>query len=294
MVTLVGLARTLRTTRRPHVVLLMRFSAKRKLVTFSNGFKFRLIWSQFRTLRDSYSVMQGYSVEQVENDLFKVKSGEFELVASLPIVCVIAELRQEYEVEQVEKSLFKIKCNRFELLGTSEILDFIREMQLGEYDCDCRGKVVLDVGGFQGESAVFFSANGAKKVIVYEPILAHHAFIKKNVSLNRVNAEIHEAGIGAVDGRLDSPADGDIKIRNVASVISESGASVAKIDCEGAEESFIHVPSEILRKIELYMIEVHTPEIKKALIKKFRASGFCLEKDRVKNKQLSVIFFRRI
>jgi hypothetical protein len=65
-----------------------------------------------------------------------------------------------------------------------------------------------------------------------------------------------------------------INVRNIGSVILKSGAEVAKFDCEGAEESLIQVPSEILRLVEFYMIEVHSAMIRKAIIEKFKASGF--------------------
>ena len=70
----------------------------------------------------------------------------------------------------------------------------IQEQMTGEYECDCRGKVVLDVGGFEGESAVYFWQKGAKKIIVYEPLVEHVEYIDRNVKLNRIDAEIHPSG----------------------------------------------------------------------------------------------------
>ena len=141
-------------------------------------------------------------------------------------------------------------------------------------------KVVLDVGGLEGETAVLFSAMGAKKVIIYEPVVIHHEFIKRNVLLNDIEAELHEEGIGNADGiqtiHYGSP-DGSfgtlskgqnvmqIKIRNVTDVITESQADVAKFDCEGAELSILQVPREILRKIDFYIIEVNSQNIRNAL-----------------------------
>ncbi len=76
----------------------------------------------------------------------------------------------------------------------------LQELRTGEYECDCRDKVVLDVGGFEGESAVYFWSKGAKKIIIYEPVAAHVEFIKKNIELNHINAEIHQSGIGNRNG----------------------------------------------------------------------------------------------
>jgi FkbM family methyltransferase len=215
---------------------------------------------------------------------------------------------KKYAVKQVEDNLFEMQGEGVKLIGSLFMLLSVRELEGGMYDCDCSGKVVLDVGGFQGESAVFFSKMGAKKVIIYEPVIAHHRLITKNVSLNHVNAEIHDEGIGNRDGtQIISYEETDtafgllgkgqhkmeIKIRDVAEIIDKSGANVAKFDCEGAEESLINVPSEILRRIELYIIEVHTPEIRRAIIEKFKASNFSLEKETVMSTQLSVTFFKQ-
>jgi FkbM family methyltransferase len=41
---------------------------------------------------------------------------------------------------------------------------------------------------------------GANKVIIYEPVTANHQFIKENVRLNHVNAEIHDEGVGDKNG----------------------------------------------------------------------------------------------
>jgi FkbM family methyltransferase len=272
MVTLAGLMRTLLTTRAPFNVLPMKFSNKRRSVTFRNGSTYQLTWPQFRILRDNYALIKKHVVKQVEDNLFEMQDGEFKLI------------------------------------GSPFMLHVVGELEDGMYDCDCNGKVVLDVGGFQGESAVFFSKMGAKKVIIYEPVIAHHRIIKKNVSLNHVNAEIHDEGVGNRDGtqtvsyEVTNTAFGllskgqnkmKIKIRDVAEIIEKSGANIAKFDCEGAEESLINVPSEILRRIELYIIEVHTPEIRRAIIEKFRASNFSLEKETVMNTSLSVMFFKQ-
>lgn len=272
MITLTGLIRTLATTKGAHNVLTMKFSNKRKAVTFQNGSTFHLTWSEFRILRDNYKLMEKYVFTQSEDNLFEMRGEDFALAGSL-----------------------------FALVTFEEINE-------GMYNYDFTDKVVLDVGGFQGESAVFFSKMGAKKVIIYEPVIAHHKLIKKNITLNHIDSEIHDEGIGNRNGtqtiryeKIDTTLglfdNGqykiEIKIKDVANVIEESGADMAKFDCEGAEKSLIHVPSAILRRIELYIIETHSPEIRRAIIDKFEASNFSIEKETQMGTQLSVIFFKR-
>jgi len=186
----------------------------------------------------------------------------------------------------------------------------LQELRSGEYDCDYHHKVVLDVGGFEGESAVFFWMNGAKKIIIYEPVIEHIRLIEKNIELNKINAEIHPTGIGDKDGTLIikynnfDPGFGvqskgeksiEIKIKDASKAIEESGAEIAKFDCEGAEESLVHVREDILQKIGYYIIEVHSSKIKTEIIEKFQKSGFILENELVKAKMdhFSVLTFKK-
>jgi FkbM family methyltransferase len=201
-----------------------------------------------------------------------------------------------------------VKKDKIELVGSTPMLGCIQEQGTREYDYDYSNKIVLDVGGFQGESAVFFSTRGAIKVIMYEPVSAHIEFIRRNVIANHVNAEIHNQGIGDHDGTLTMSymktdtsfglqSNGlrkmRIELKDAAKVIDESGANVAKFDCEGAEMCLVGVPNPILRKIEYYIIEVHSTEIRGAILEKFLNAGFILEKETPKTTTLSVLALRR-
>jgi FkbM family methyltransferase len=185
------------------------------------------------------------------------------------------------------------------------------EIESGIYDYNYQGKVVLDIGGFEGDSAAFFWAMGAKKVIVYEPVLEHRKYIEENVRLNKINEEIHFEGIGNKNGVLTvAYHDADncfglqvkglsnkrvIKIRDISEIIADSKADVAKIDCEGAEMSLVNVPKDTLRNLEYVMVETHTSEIRRALINKFKEAGFVLAKGKEETSdEISIAYFRRI
>lgn len=274
MVTVKGLLRTLSIVRNPHVIIVLKLLKKSAKVTFSNGARFQLTWSQFRFLRDNYCLVRKFNLVQINTEAYKIQTDRFQLVGSPVLMCILNELES------------------------------------GIYDYDYKGKVVLDIGGFEGESAVFFWALGAKKVVIYEPVVEHLKFIQENIRLNKMNAEIHIEGIGKEDSeitvaynRADNcfglEAEGlpnrmNIKIRDLKKVIIESYAEVAKIDCEGAEISLVNVPKEILRRLEYVIVEVHTQNIRQALIKKFTTSGFLLEEDEKTDKEISLIRFKRL
>jgi FkbM family methyltransferase len=222
-------------------------------------------------------VFQGWTVEQIDNDNFRIRKDS-----------------TDYVISKIGEDLFKAKSAKVEMEGPIDALNtFFCECGSGVYDCDCSNKIVLDVGGFCGETALFFHIQGAKKVIIYEPVLAHHEFIRRNIKLNKIEAELYEEGIGEEDGdktiNYDSanlafglPSKGKnqltIKIKNITNVLEESNADIAKIDCEGAERSLVKVPDEVLRKIRIYIIETHTQQIEKAIMAKFTKAGFKLTK----------------
>ena len=61
-----------------------------------------------------------------------------------------------------------------------------------KYKCfNYKDKVVLDVEGFCGETAVLFHSWGARKVIILEPNPKYYDYIKKNTILNGVYADIY-------------------------------------------------------------------------------------------------------
>lgn len=274
MVTLEGLNRTLRVTKNPYSLVWAKITNKRIKATFSNGSRFEVTWSQFRFLRDNYELVKKYNVEQVDDITIKIHVGNSQIV------------------------------------GPPELLLIVDEIESGIYNYVVKSKVVLDIGGYKGETAVFFWESGAKKVIIYEPVTEHKDMIQENIRLNNIAAEIHFEGIGDADGEIsicyektdncfgiadkNAPNKKTIKIRNITTVITESGADVIKVDCEGAEISLVNVPKEILRKVEYFMIEVHSPEIRKALVKKFTSSGFSLTygKEQFEEK-VSMVHFKR-
>lgn len=260
MITPKEFAKLLFATRTPYAVFALRFGRGKREIEFRNGVRMRLSWRQFKAVVGSDFLMRNYALEQVEDDLFLVRGNEAQFMGSALLLPVVNALLQK----------------KF------------------AFDIDCHRKVVLDVGGFQGESAVIFGLMGARKVIVYEPVEAHQRDIWRNARLNNVNVEIHMEGIAEADGfetiqyeeadmGFGSLSRGkrtmQIKVRSVADVISESCADIAKFNCEGAERSLESVPDETLRKIPIYVIFWHTQQIRNVIIRKFVHAGFKLMKE---------------
>lgn len=310
MMSLNRLAQTVATTSNFSTAILSRQSKQRVPIKFRDGNSFNLTWAQYVNLRDNYQAMRGFKINQIDNDLFRVKNEKIEVTAHAQQVNLLLRVNSKYNVEQTEEGLFKVNGDNFELIGTPSIdglIFLVNEYLNGDYKYECANKTVLDIGGYQGETAVFFSLLGAKKIIIYEPVLSHHRLIKQNIEKNHVNAEVHGEGIGPKNETItlsyDEISTGlgikctgtkkmDIKVRNITEVIKSSDADIAKIDCEGSEECLTEVPNSTLRKIECYMIEAHSAAIKKALIEKFTAAGFEVTKN-TKGDPCSLVWFER-
>jgi len=280
MVTLKGLFRTVAIVKNPLVILRLKLRKKPSRVTFPTGVVFQVTWPQFCFLRDSLGLVKKYRLQQISDEVFKITTDSYQLVGSIDLMHTIAEI------------------------------------ETGVYEYDYRDKVVLDIGGYEGDSAVFFWSKGAKKIVIYEPVLVHHRFIYENLCLNKIDADVHSEGIGNKDGEITvvydktdarfgleikgSQSKMNIKIKDVARVISESGANVAKFDCEGAEIFLIDVPKEILRQLEYVMIEVHTLQIRQMLLEKFESSGFVMVPCSIDNngntvdEGVSMVYFKRM
>jgi FkbM family methyltransferase len=299
MITFRGFVSTVLTTTNFWDALFMKISDRKKSIVFRNGIKMDLKWEEYRQLRNwlEYLRSEGFTIERVNGaraHAFRIKKNNFS--------CVVSKLSDD---------LFSFESDKVRLVGPLDALTvYFFECEIGLYDCDCKDKVVLDVGGYCGETAAFFSSRGAKRVIVYEPVAAHHAFIKRNVALNSVQAEVHEEGIGEQDGTqtihyqksaglsfgILSTGKNEIrvKVRAAANIIEESRADIGKFDCEGAEMSLIKVPKEILRRIDLYIIETHTPKINKAIIEKFSRTGFRLVVRALNKDSTQILHFKKI
>jgi FkbM family methyltransferase len=300
---------TMRTTRSLFSAFLLYFKDKKRRIVFKNGSSFIVNHDEYYNIRKL--ILDGYEAEQL-NDRFRVFGSKFDLntdSANLSELSRIAANDVVRAIHQSGRDLFEVECKNFNLTGSWEVLRVLDELALGVYDCDCAGKTVLDVGGFQGESAVIFSAMmGAKKVIIYEPVLSHHSLIRRNIELNNVDAEIHAEGIGERDMtrivHFDKPDLGfsldsngtnsvEITLRNVSDVISLSHAEVAKFDCECSEIHLVTVPADVLIIIEYYIVETHSSAIKSAVIEKFVDCGYKILKDLNIGGPISVIHFIR-
>lgn len=172
----------------------------------------------------------------------------------------------------------------------TNIFETFVEQQYKGLDLD--GRVVLDVGANNGDSALYFAFNSARRVYAYEPYPYSCRIARKNVSLNgmqRVVSIVNEAvlnsganvaideGFENVSCSLLETVEGGKRIKtvNMDQLVKRHRLShaILKMDCEGCEyEVLLGAKDSSLKCFDQVVLEYHYgPE---ALMKKFRKCGF--------------------
>lgn len=163
---------------------------------------------------------------------------------------------------------------------------------------DVEGKCVYDIGGFFGETALYFSViAGAEKVFVFEPIVENCAIIRRNVDLNSArNISCTEKGLSDSKGSITissgrppgSSAFGapgskySVEISvipwdDLLSEAVENSAYLIKSDCEGAEKFLVGADKKLISSIENFIIEIHNSTIEANLDQLFSEIGYEIE-----------------
>ena len=154
----------------------------------------------------------------------------------------------------------------------SEIFNF------KEYDIlDVKNKKVLDIGGFVGDSAIYFVHKGAKKVYSIEPHPDAYKEMLENIKLNNMEDKIVPINMGisydsnyvVIDKDTSSTAGSFFRgskkegIKIPAAPLREIiknyniDAKVLKIDCEGCEYDIILKDYETIREFDQIFFEYH-------------------------------------
>jgi len=140
------------------------------------------------------------------------------------------------------------------------------------------GKVVIDVGAFVGDSAIYFASRGAKKVIAVEPHPDAFREMLDNIKLNNLENVVVPLNVGLagkpgeiciekVDiegtiGTYHGPGECDVMVPAItlADVVSKYDVNhdaILKMDCEGCEFDVILNNYEYVRIFKELIIEIH-------------------------------------
>ena len=154
---------------------------------------------------------------------------------------------------------------------------------------DIKDRDVIDIGMNIGDSSIYFSINGAKRVIGVEPYPYTFSIAEKNVKLNEIkNIILLNAGYGQdstviIDSEkfssnsssLISSVNGkNISVLSLKTLINKYNIknAVLKMDCEGCEYALLNENDDIFNHIEMIQIEYHYGY--EDLVKKLISCGF--------------------
>ncbi|MBC8551853.1 MAG: FkbM family methyltransferase [Candidatus Brocadiales bacterium] len=189
------------------------------------------------------------------------------------------------------------KRNKSDILLLRDI--FIYE-EYDKYLPDLQGKIVLDVGGYIGDTAIYFSHLGASTVYVYEPHPILYKMMIKNIELNNIknikaincgtsneNSIISIKERNSSDGPtavfgLELPREREgraveVKVVSFKEIIDNIGEiDFMKMDCEGYEsQALLSCDKVHLKKIKKMVVEYHAdPEM---IITHLEKNGFSVK-----------------
>lgn len=174
-----------------------------------------------------------------------------------------------------------------------------------QYGTNYKGLRVLDIGGYHGESAIFFVLMGAQRVVCVEPYPPALSRIRENLRLSGTEEHVKviatavgaERGEGVLFvseadsqsntlqgvGRSGTPADFSSSIRvpvlTFEDILNEAGweeVDVAKLDCEGCEYAiFSSASDESLRRVKVWIMEFHDGA--ERIVRRLRALKYQIE-----------------
>jgi len=161
-------------------------------------------------------------------------------------------------------------------------------------DLDVKGKIVIDVGAYVGDTAIYFLLRGARHVYAIEPNHIAIRIAMENVRrlglegrVTFINAAVGskigeirikpDASIeaGADIGALRSDSGVPVKVVTLRWLVEEYGLedAVLKMDCEGCEyDSILHDDVSVLRAFKEMVIEYHYGY--RCIVQRLRDAGF--------------------
>jgi FkbM family methyltransferase len=174
-----------------------------------------------------------------------------------------------------------------------------------------KGRVVIDVGAYIGDSAIYFALKGARKVIAIEPHPGAFAEMLDNIKLNNLEGVIVpvNAGLASKPGKIcienvsvsdtsethHKPGDcpNAVPAVTLGELISRFGVdpsdAVLKMDCEGCEFDVILNDYEHVRLFRELVFEYHPRFVNKSLDDLLNVLGKDYKCDIRGNKDLGIM-----
>jgi FkbM family methyltransferase len=142
----------------------------------------------------------------------------------------------------------------------------------GEYEpSNVKDRVVVDIGAYVGDSAIYFALKGARRVVAVEPHPDAFAEMLENIKLNNLEGVIIpvNAGLASKPGKIYIENVDAVTAVTLSELISRFGVdpndAVIKMDCEGCEFDVILNDYEHVRLFRELVFEYHPRFVNKSL-----------------------------
>lgn len=155
-----------------------------------------------------------------------------------------------------------------------------------------KDKHILDIGGYIGDTAIYYIAQGAKKVVVFEPYPYSYKIALDNVAQNNLQEEIeiNNCAVGEKDSYItinpdyintndslavDQPEGIKVPVVTLRTIVEKYDIDnwLLKMNCEGCEyQIFGSVENQVLRKFSEVQMHYHSDP--QPLIDRLKEAGF--------------------
>ena len=131
-------------------------------------------------------------------------------------------------------------------------------------ELNVKGRDVVDIGAYIGDTAIGFVFKGAKHVYAFEPFSIPYAIAVRNVRLNKLSKNItvlkEACGCEPTGSDLCVKPENKSKVTTLYKIVHRYGLhdAVLKLDCEGCEYNLIlNSDGKTLRAFKHIFIEYH-------------------------------------
>jgi len=179
-----------------------------------------------------------------------------------------------------------------------DLLNVLFEPLEEMYGCaDVDGGVVVDIGAYIGETALYFIHRGARRVYTFEPVEKFYRYLLRNISRNNLEDRIMPFNYCVwfrdtiIRANVDGTGTGlrmnygrpcvELRVRSLEDILKmvyerEGAIDLVKMDCEGCEYSLLRLDEKSLRLPKQYIVEIHGAEL--PIMDTMTHNGFKAEK----------------
>ncbi|MGB9845490.1 MAG: FkbM family methyltransferase [Methanothermobacter tenebrarum] len=141
---------------------------------------------------------------------------------------------------------------------------------------NAKGKVVVDIGSYIGDSPIYFILKGAKRVYAFEPYPSSYSLLLKNIKINSSDKKIiaFNEGLSKNMGKIRIKEDYEglatsqlkdfhqgkqVKLTTLEGIVKRFNLkdAVLKMDCEGCEYTILKTPKKTLKSFQEIIMEYH-------------------------------------